>query len=642
MAKTLQALATVAYLQARLETGRDHIGLLEPLVGDTLIAVIGNDFAPAEVQTALVERTGIQVPIDAIRTLLGRFVKRGQLAREGGRYLKTEVPITSEDFDSERNSHVQSIRHLGARLLAFAQENGAKLDSVERAVELLVQFISDHRVELALNESVDGDTPQLTKEERRQYRIVARFISEHCLPDAECATSLRRLVEGTILKSALLLDDFADLDRRLNDMKIVIDTSVLISALGLAGDAEKRAVTEGLRLLKWSGAQCLVFESTLSELSGILSSYIARLDSPKRILELKQSAMTQHFISSRMTSATLRVISSTLAARCRQLGLQIAMPVSRIASYVLDEQDLAHRLRNPNDRRDQESRIWHDVNIVGTVLTWRQGVHPTSLSRCSAVMATTSTSVLETVRDWFLGQGHTEHQVPPAVHFRKLTALAWLKRPAVAKDVKIHELVALCAALQRPDFRTWAKFVEVLGTLRSEGAITDGETATLVTSDLLQAQLAHLEDIGLDQDSDSMYQAIERTREEYRQEGRKEGEEKAKNAIAEAERQSKRLEQIDKRLIAPVSQGLAHVVGALLALAAAVGFFGQVLGIEFLKRVLPRPIAYAGLILFAMLTTFSLVRGGTILHWVRVVRSKMHAAITAALFGPVDASENDK
>lgn len=74
---------------------------------------------------------------------------------------------------------------------------------------------------------------------------------------------------------------------------------------------------------------------------------------------------------------------------------------------------------------------------------------------------------------WFREQ--QEPGIPPIVHLAALTSIAWLKKPAAAADLKLHELIALCGAALRPHRRTWDRFVGYLRAATADGTLsTDG------------------------------------------------------------------------------------------------------------------------------------------------------------------------
>jgi hypothetical protein len=133
------------------------------------------------------------------------------------------------------------------------------------------------------------------------------------------------------------------------------------------------------------------------------------------------------------------------------------------------------------------------------------------------------------VQEWFVaerGQG-----IPPIIHQAALTTIAWLKKPAAAPDLKMHELAALCAAAMRPTRATMEKFTATLRRMRSENIITDDETAAIVASELMEPLLARLDD-DFEPDSDSIQEAIERVRDTYRREALADAEETVTKAQA--------------------------------------------------------------------------------------------------------------
>jgi len=309
--------------------------------------------------------------------------------------------------------------------------------------------------------------------------------------------------------------DIPEAAQRFRDLLVVIDTPILFAAIDLMGVANGIAAKEGLALLREAGARTVAFRATLDEMRNILALYEERLATTAGRLSLYPTALTQHVVTARLSPADIRVISSTLANRLAKVGVVIRDIPPRDPRYTVDEKALAMALVDV-DRRDPDvPRIRHDVDCVAGVLILRAGRVSTSIENSGAIFSTTSGRVVRNIQRALFAQG--EQGAPPIIHQVALTSIAWLKKPAAAPGLKIHELAAVCVAALRPTRETMARFMETLRRLRTEGHITDDESAAIVANELMEPLLARLDD-EFEPDSDSIQAAIERVRETYRQE----------------------------------------------------------------------------------------------------------------------------
>jgi hypothetical protein len=536
MAEAPKGLVTVAFLKTKLDEGVDHLGLFEPLILDALGHVATPDFLADDIKAIVHDRTGLLLPTNAIQTLLGRCARRGFVKREGGRFFRTTKTIPDPGFDRARQRIEVEQDSLGRALVRFAANHGVSLDSPKAALEALATFISDNNVSVILNEPLPDSPLERSSLGRKLTRAVARFITVECLASPELRRALAGLTEGILLQDILFMRDIPDAARRFRDLLVALDTPILFAAIDLMGVANAAAAKEGLALLREAGARTITFRRTLEEMRRILTVYEERLGSTEGRLGLYPTALTQHVLTARLSPADIRLISSTLENRLAKVGVVIREVPAHDRRYTLDEEALASALVDVRRPDPDEPRIRHDVDCVAAVLTLRAGRVPTSVEDSVAIFVTTSGRVVRNIQQWFFDQG--EHGVPPIIHQAALTSIAWLKRPAAAPSLKIHELAAVCVAALRPTRETMAKFIETLRRLRADGTITGDETAAIVASELMEPLLARLDD-EFEPDSDSIQAAIERVRETYRLEAARQAEE----AIAIARREAAELQQ---------------------------------------------------------------------------------------------------
>jgi hypothetical protein len=513
MVKAPKALATIAFLKIRLDEGHDHLGLFEPLILDALAHSGQQDFLATDLQPIIEHRTGLLVPTNTIQTLLGRFARRHFLYRAGGRFFRTEVALPESRLDETRQDIETQQAKLAEVFMTFAESIGVRFGTVENALAAIATFISDNKVSLVLDEAVADSPLERSSLDRKSTRAIARFITEQCSGSPILLKALSALTEGILLQDALLFRDIPEAAHRFQNLLVALDTGILFAALGLTGVSNAVAAKEGLSLLREAGARTIVFSRTIDELRQILAVYEQKLGTNAGRLSLHPTALTHHVLTSRMSPADMRVISSSLEAHLAKIGIAILDMPEHVASYTLNEEELAKRLASETRPDRGAPRVRHDVDCIAAVLTLRAGRTATSIERSLAILSSTSGRVIHDVQQWFFAEG--EHGIPPMVHHVALTSIAWLKKPAAAPNVKLHELAAICVAVMRPTRQTWLKVIETLRKLRDAGTITDDETAAIVASELTEPLLARLDD-DLEPDADSIEQAIARVTEDYR------------------------------------------------------------------------------------------------------------------------------
>ena len=575
MPDTPKGLATVAFLKTRLDEGHDHIGMFEPLVYHALHHLAAQDFVANDIQTQVSRGSSIRLPRAAISTLLRRLTKRGFLVRTGGRYFRTPKLLPSTDFDQVHQRISDSQQALGAALVEYANHNNFSFDSPASALEALANFVSDNKVHLVLDQRF-RDSPLDRSVSRKLIRLLARFVTERCLQLSQNHSAFQTLIEGIILYDTVLLTELPRAAERFHDLTVVLDSPILFSAIGLYGTANGLAATEGITMLRESGARTVAFRPTVHEMRGILAVYEQRVATTEGRLRLRPGPLSHYVLTSRLSPADLRVISATLEGRVQDVGVKIRDVPPRQHRYTLGERELAAKLLDDDQDDTTQPRIRHDVDCIAGVLTLRAGRTSTSVERAGAIFCTSSGRVIRSVQEWFSAEG--QEGIPPIIHQEALTSIAWLKAPAASR-LKVHELAAVCAAAMRPTTQTWAKFVDTLRGLRSEGTITDDETVAIVVSELTEPLLARLDDDG-DPDSDSIGEVVARVLDGYRSEASHAADTvrslaqaevaMARRAASEASAKATRLQDAIDANICRRSRALANVVLALSALIGIV------------------------------------------------------------------------
>ncbi|HET7025823.1 MAG TPA: hypothetical protein VFI39_11525 [Gemmatimonadales bacterium] len=496
--RTVRGLATIALLKALYDAGKDHIDMFVPFVRDAIPRMLAPTFTPAELQLDITAHHGLTIPEHTVETILSRLTKKRLVVKEHGHFQATGLANPSSDILSRRVYAEQAITSLASRLREYGREAGLPINTNDQAINLLLIFVGANQPDLLLNhfEAATSAVPDgLT---RAESRTVARFIKDVALEDPQLKVALQEVIAGLVLQNALLLRDISDASRRFDDLLVALDSNFLLGALGFAGPNTERSFRESLDILKECGVRLDVFEQTVDEMVRILTMYEYKLATHAGRESLHPSDITRHLLTSGATPADIREAIALLPHQLRQLGLRARTTPNRDPRYTLDESTLSEALRRPAETATTP-RVQHDVDAVAAVLTLRAGHPATSLENATALFATTNSYVVKTIRDWFLAAG--ELGVAPAVHHRALTNAAWLKKPASAQRLVLHELVTLCAAALAPSRRLWDSFLAHLKHLEITGTITSDEAAILVASELTDRILSECDEETLEEDS---------------------------------------------------------------------------------------------------------------------------------------------
>lgn len=510
-------LATLALLKQRFDENRDHLSLFVPFVEDAIANCASDQLLLHELTGIVDRRHGLRIPTSLCATLLNKLVRKTKLRNVGGAFVRGPG-AEFESLDDALLDVRVSLDELGEAFSKRLADSGVGELGPSESLEMLASFIAQNKVPLLLSDVGDIGPPApglaLPME-----RAAARFIVEHLDPASRLRAPLVALTEGVVLKDLLLLTDIATAAKQFRDLHVILDTPVAFSVLGLHGDQNARAAREMVSLLRQSAARLSVFDRTIAEMQRVLEVYERSLARPGGVLQLHRTELTDHVVARRLSPSDIRTIAATLSVSLDALGIKTIEVPRHEARFTLNEAALALALKDDVTGETDSPRIRHDVDAVAAVLTMRRGQNAASLETARAVFCTSTGRVIRNVTAWFRSEGAPG--LAPVVHQHALSGLAWLKRPELAPELKLHELAASCHSALRPSRQTWAKALEHLRKLVAEGQITSDQAVAIAASDLTGPMLAGADETGASI-PDTLEQAFAREAELNREVGRSE------------------------------------------------------------------------------------------------------------------------
>jgi hypothetical protein len=383
--------------------------MFEPFVLDGVASMDADAVTGEQVRETIRQRHQLALPLNTLRTLLGRAQKQGYVHREGGRYFRTDKRPEVGDLLQERTRVEERQARLAHALREYSADRGVEVQTTEDAMTMLLDFLDQYHVALALGEDDDGGSTkgpagEGSEDASRKTVATAAFLRDTVVEGGELADVVQEMLEGFVLQNALLLKDISTATRRFNDLHVIFDSGLLFGALGMRGSATETATRELIALLKDTGAVLDVFEPTVREMRRILAVYEDRIGTSEGRASLYQTELTRHFLTTHATPSDIRTKSSLIEREIRKLGFNVRERPARQAEFTLDEKDLATRLAE-RPGAENVPRVVHDVDCVAGVLSYRRGQTSESLDNARAVFVTSSGLPVQHTCRWYREQG---------------------------------------------------------------------------------------------------------------------------------------------------------------------------------------------------------------------------------------------
>ena len=466
MAKS--SLAALAILKVNWETqGTDYLDNFMPMVVSCLAQTPDDVVSLPDLQVHFAERFGIEIPLNPLKSILGRAVRAGYLRRDHG-VLYKEKKINESRFDDDEVQLNEMLDEVVLAIQVHARQRFDRDLTSGDAEDALLSFLSAQDATL-LFASFEGTPLRRLPEDLSLTYIVASFVYDAWEEGSDAFSRIETLAKGSILATALFLPDPGQVSRRFRETKIFFDTSFLMFAAGYAGEHRESARVELLQLLQDTGAELYVFSETLDEMRGILDACAAVMR--RRQFRTAYGPSIEYFIRHGMSSSDIDLLAARIPERLRFLGVEVEdRPPFDEHAHIIDEIAFAKHLETEISYRNPDARR-HDVDCIAAIARLRRGRNVFSVEQCRALFVTTNVALVRTTRAFFHDSA-TPGSVPLALTGYALGTLLWLKNPAKARELPKRMLIAHAHATLQPSDELWKRYLTEIARLEENEEIS--------------------------------------------------------------------------------------------------------------------------------------------------------------------------
>lgn len=492
-------LTSLAILQVNWDDEhRSHLDNFIPFAVEAMRRGGLPDYSDAEVGAAIKEHFGLRLPAGVVTTVLRRVQAQHLGSRESatGRFALDAKKAAAVSISEQEQRYLRRQRNLCESLVAYAKRDHTTDWTVEQAEAALLNYVDANAVAL-LGTALRGDGVAKPEEgDAFETVVVAGWIQEINRSDAERFDYVVTVVKGTMLASSLLLPNSGPMNRPFQSTSLVLDTPIVLRALGYEGDEAKQAIRETLSLAKQQNASLLVLQRSVNETRRILTSVangIGKANAAPR-------AVDQYVIERGLTRADLQRMIEGLDGDIQRLGISITPGPAVTEYYTVDEKaledELAKRVHKFPDRRDA---LLHDLDALAAVYRIRERRAGDRLETCRAVLITTNTALVKVSK---IFPDFAREDWPIAMTIDHLTTMLWVKKPIAAPDLPRHQLLANCYSALLPSNHLWQRYLETIDRLREADQLTDDQAHFLRYSQeahvALVKETAGQDDVGAD------------------------------------------------------------------------------------------------------------------------------------------------
>ncbi len=420
-----------------------------------------------DIRTALREQFGLQLPLHTVDALLLRARKRGLLAKEHGVYRILRAKLGNLRFAERRTRITESTAALVTDLTTFAISNFDLPWTKEIAEISLYSYLRDDALALLRSTTMRQLLPLPKTATRSERYVLASYVNNVIEHESPHFDSLRAMVEGTILASAILFPPTANITAKFRDTPIYFDTKFLLNALGHTTQSLAAPAAELLEILYESGAKPCCFSHTVDEVRSILYGCAHRMRAGS-IWGVGYGDTFESFLKRGMSESDVYLLAQRLETDLQVLRVEVNPKPPYKPEFLVSEQLLEETIRE-HVRYSNENALARDVDSISGVLRLRGGRKPISIETSGGVFVTLNRD-LAVAANTFSRAEDEGGLAPVAITDRDLTNLVWLKEPQAASDLTRKQIVADFYAALQPDDAFRQRYLKEVEKLSSGGA----------------------------------------------------------------------------------------------------------------------------------------------------------------------------
>ena len=446
---------------------KSAVDSLLPFVKRAVEAYAGRQFDAREVSKYVEETYRVRAPIYMVDAFKHKLLESGHLERPAN---ANGVLICKSRLDDDAESAVTQVlstddlRIFEQALTAFANNLGLeKPYASENWSEAIIKFFAGWEGQKAATVS-----RQLILDSKRlDNRVVSGFIGALDQSSANYQIA-KKLYYGVIVADFFTCIAEVSTTDSLQNVAVVLDTTLLMRLLGTSGSLLKEATGEMIRDIQQLRGNTYYFSHTYEELIESLEALAYQIESRGEMnresahaLAAGETSLAR--IQGYVREADVRLGESSITQHEVQYDRQENV-------YQIDEEEFVRLI---GGARFQEHRVrWErDAKSLALIVRLRRGGRTRNLRDCKAIFVTHNGALARDARHFL---DFSSFDVPPILTTDQVSVLAWLERGGGINDKELSaKLAAACYEAVIPREGWEAQFWEKVEELKQNDEYRD-------------------------------------------------------------------------------------------------------------------------------------------------------------------------
>jgi predicted nucleic acid-binding protein len=481
---------TYALMKSLYDMGKDYIDCFSPFVLKVLSD--GTIKHTGDIQSLVVETTGIAIPQYTLKTILKRCSKNNYVDSLGhGQYKIAENGSNFLDSLDTQDIVQRKLNALSNDLSSFLTSRMDKIVDHSEAFSLLRRFIEANLLLTLeqLNPEIEG--PPKTSEglNKNIEKHLINYIEHLRLNSPEHYNTIREITLGCTLSLALFCPDFSSIKEKFKHTTVYLDSNFILSILGFHHEEFAAPARELFDMVKNYGFTIKVFHTTVDEICRVVNRFA--LYEHSYTSNVRVDSIYSKLKSKGWTRADSRNFVLSIEDKLAKLQIQIeVLEDVDINTYKPSKEDLIQILEQykPGQWREGQN---HDLIAVEQIIKRRHH----SVRNIQHAKVFFLTSDLKLAKFNFEYFGHKSScTVSEVISDFLLANILWLQNPESSLEMPLKLLIAAHSKYLFVQRKIWERFIDVLRDLKDDGCVSDDKLAALLYQGRIEELLRNIDE----------------------------------------------------------------------------------------------------------------------------------------------------
>lgn len=456
--------------------------------GNNLIEVYGslilkllndNKYSINSVKAILTSESGIDVPIDALHTIIKRCKKNGYIEYENLKDNDLKTISLTEQGKAEKQQIIECFgkaerekNGLIKNISSYIYGKNKKTYS-EQQIENNLNIFIEQNLNIAL-EALDGKQKDFGPMDSDLQFLIAEYFKFTEKNDEGSFNILKSFLYGKVISSTFLLKNF-EKDAKFSKLNIYLDTNMVFSLFEFHEDFFNKPAKELMEIIKSLKINLKIFSFTKDEIVAKLRGYLISYNDYYSEIRVD----TIYHVLKRKNYSEFDILNfiENLEDKLANLGVEIDYRYE-IEDLLKDNSELLRKMSNVKPSSPIPS-IQHDTCAILAIKKLRGKLIPHILEKSKNVFLTAD-HILASFD--YSSCNHGENYTFPEVIYRnELTSILWLKKQPGSDNIFIENFFSNFARKELISRSLWEKFTRELKNQKEKGSITEEDIHNIMS-----------------------------------------------------------------------------------------------------------------------------------------------------------------